>query len=237
MPFQTACASMIGKTHRQLLYNNQDAYFLFQNEEILVAVVCDGCGSAHHSEVGAQLSAQFVGNYCKKHFSQQPFHLEQLQTALEKYWLQLLNNQEEKEEFVHSYLLTTIIGIVIQEENTYVFTAGDGIFAINENWWVLNQQNRPEYLAMNLIDDAKRAFSSYQYRTETIEQFLIATDGLNYLQDEHRELLLENGTVAKVKNILEEDRLFRHPVELPKYFALLNDTILYDDTTVVMGKR
>jgi serine/threonine protein phosphatase PrpC len=57
-----AIGSIIGRNHVLAGKNNQDAYRIVSNEKFIIAVVCDGCGSGKHSEVGAKLGARLVIN-------------------------------------------------------------------------------------------------------------------------------------------------------------------------------
>src|SRR5262249_52357565 len=61
--FEVAAGSIPGRDHLgrgNLLIgrNNQDAYAWSCQDEGLVAVVCDGCGSSSHSDIGATLGAR-----------------------------------------------------------------------------------------------------------------------------------------------------------------------------------
>ena len=58
--FELAAGSIRGREHLRLGRNNQDAYAILSNEQYTVAVVCDGCGSGQHSEVGAQIGARLT---------------------------------------------------------------------------------------------------------------------------------------------------------------------------------
>jgi serine/threonine protein phosphatase PrpC len=55
-----ATGSVVGRDHGRTGKNNQDALAYVPLQEGIVAVVCDGCGSQPHSEVGAQLGAQLL---------------------------------------------------------------------------------------------------------------------------------------------------------------------------------
>jgi len=70
-PFDIASGSIIGNMHRKMNYNNQDALLLAEGEEYCVGIVCDGCGSRPHSEVGAKLTAQFLDGYIADKIEQQ----------------------------------------------------------------------------------------------------------------------------------------------------------------------
>ena len=58
--FQVAGGSVTGRAHAVLGRGNQDAFAWVDDDGVLVAVVCDGCSSGRHSEVGAHLGARLV---------------------------------------------------------------------------------------------------------------------------------------------------------------------------------
>src|SRR5437870_4341808 len=60
--WQLAGGSVVGRHHRTAGRNNQDAYGCLAEPHCLVAVVCDGCGSGAHSEVGAGLAAPLLAH-------------------------------------------------------------------------------------------------------------------------------------------------------------------------------
>lgn len=59
--WQGYCASSIGKAHIDSGLPNQDRANIWQDARVTVAVVCDGAGSATHSEQGANYFCQAVG--------------------------------------------------------------------------------------------------------------------------------------------------------------------------------
>lgn len=78
-------ASIIGTTHRGMKYNNQDASYFMYNDNLIVGIVCDGCGSSAHSEVGAQLGVRFIAAKCIELFRDSSFDVERLSKQLETY--------------------------------------------------------------------------------------------------------------------------------------------------------
>jgi serine/threonine protein phosphatase PrpC len=70
--FEYASGSIIGRNHVFAGKNNQDAYRIVANEKFIIAVVCDGCGSGKHSEVGAKLGARLVINAIADLLNQSP---------------------------------------------------------------------------------------------------------------------------------------------------------------------
>lgn len=68
--WQISHASHIGKSHLDNNINNQDRIFTAKQQGFFVAVVCDGAGSAKHSEIGASYFSQKIGELLS-HFSKQ----------------------------------------------------------------------------------------------------------------------------------------------------------------------
>jgi serine/threonine protein phosphatase PrpC len=66
LPFEIAGGSITGQAHVAARRNNQDAFAWEMNGGGLVAVVCDGCGTAPHSEAGSQLGARLVTGTCAR---------------------------------------------------------------------------------------------------------------------------------------------------------------------------
>ena len=58
--FEIAVGTVIGRDHRVSGKNNQDAFCCLMADHLIVAVVCDGCGSSPHSEVGAKIGAKII---------------------------------------------------------------------------------------------------------------------------------------------------------------------------------
>ena len=65
--FEIAAGTVSGRDHRQAGKNNHDAYVFSSDASGTVAVVCDGCGSGRHSEVGAKIGARLVAGALRRH--------------------------------------------------------------------------------------------------------------------------------------------------------------------------
>ncbi len=179
MNFSVASASIIGRTHRKLLYNNQDYYKVARKGDCMVAVVCDGCGSSPHSEVGAMLTGEFLTNYCLQAFAEGDFNEVALREALYRFYA-LVGEAAlvpSKTDFARDTWFTTIIGCLITEDLTTVFSAGDGVIAVNDAIEVINQQNAPHYIAHHLYRGVDHPFEVRTYKTSQVRRILIASDG------------------------------------------------------------
>lgn len=180
--FEIASGTVIGRDHRLAGKNNQDAFYCFASDELIVAVVCDGCGSSPHSEVGAKLGAKIVATEIQNTLSDRstqcisslrkddwefilscvynkPF-LHQIEASA----LGMTDGSSDQEfEFtriIADYFLFTVVGVVITKRNVVVFAGGDGIYAVN--FWTDGlirplgpfPGNAPPYPAYGLIGPA-----------------------------------------------------------------------------------
>ncbi len=239
MEYNVAISSTIGSSHQKLFYNNQDAYSFYQDKNLICGVVADGCGSGTNSEVGAALGVNFVVNFCKHHFTKKDFDADELSQAIVNYLRNIVQNQQTDEEleFIENYLFFTLFGFVMSPQKTYIFHSGDGVYILNDQKVVVEQNNRPQYIAKNLIS-GKTNIETTHIETSKLNRLLIATDGLLHLDDK-----LENGeqigNLSKIEDLFEQNTYFDDEVALPKFMIdlAINKNILKDDTTLMMLKK
>ena len=252
--FEYASGSIIGRNHVFAGKNNQDAYRIVANEKFIIVVVCDGCGSGKHSEVGAKLGARLVTNAIADLLNQSPD--QDLEIAKPEFWDSVKINllQKLKDfvvisngdlEFVNDYLLFTILGFVITSSETVTFSMGDGAIAINGKFTEIPPyaDNAPPYLAYGLH---KPEAINFEIRdrlpTSELESLLIATDGISDLVK-----------VEDINQFWEEVRFFKNPDAIRRKLAMLNreeakpdwnkrelikrSGVLSDDTSLVVIRR
>ncbi|TYQ28482.1 protein phosphatase 2C domain-containing protein [Pseudanabaena sp. UWO310] len=252
--FEYASGSIIGRNHVLAGKNNQDAYQIVKQEKFITAVVCDGCGSGKHSEVGAKLGANLVINAIADLLNQSPDR--DLEISKPEFWDSVKINllQKLKDlvalsngdlEFVNEYLLFTILGSVITSSETVTFSMGDGAIAINSKFTEIPPyaDNAPPYLAYGLY---KPEAINFEIRdrlpTSELESLLIATDGIDDLVK-----------VETITQFWQEARYFKNPDAIRRKLATLNreetkpdwnkrelikrSGVLSDDTSLVVIRR
>lgn len=239
MNFTNATASVIGSSHYKLFYNNQDSYSFYQDKYCIIGVVADGCGSGSNSEVGARLGVDFVVNFCKKHFRSNPFSADFVKSALVEYLRNIVKNQQTMEgvDFIENYLYFTLFGFIIQPQQTCIFHSGDGFYLLNDKEVVIEQNNRPQYIAKNLIS-GENHIKTECIETSKLQRLLVATDGLRYLTDKFLCGERVEG-MAKTSDFFDNETHFEDVISLPKFLTDLsvNKNILKDDTTLIMVKK
>ena len=252
--FEYAIGSIIGRNHVLAGKNNQDAYRIVANEKFIIAVMCDGCGSGKHSEVGAKLGARLVINAIADLLNQSPN--QDLEISKPEFWDSVKINllQKLKDfvslsngdlEFVNDHLLFTILGAVITSSETVTFSMGDGAIAINGKFTEIPPyaDNAPPYLAYGLYKPEALNFEIRdRLPTSELESLLIATDGIDDLVK-----------VEDINQFWQEDRYFKNPDAVRRKLAMLNreetkpdwnkrelikrSGVLSDDTSLVVIRR
>ncbi len=243
--FEYANGSIIGRNHVLTSKNNQDAYRVVTQKAFITAVVCDGCGSGKHSEVGAKLGARMVSSAIADLLHQETISNPEFWNLLKINLLQKLKDFVELVngdlEFVNDYLLFTIVGAVITPSETVTFSMGDGAIALNGKLTQIPAypDNAPPYLAYGLYRPDSIDFEIRdRIPTPELESILIATDGIDDL------IKVEN-----ISQFWQEDKYFKNSDAIRRKLSMLNreeikpdwnkrelvkrSGILSDDTTII----
>ncbi|HEY9647476.1 MAG TPA: protein phosphatase 2C domain-containing protein [Chroococcidiopsis sp.] len=184
--FEFAAGSVMGRSHGRLGKNNQDAYHVAITDQFAIAVVCDGCGSSPHSEVGATLGARLVAEVIAEALAgaiaepssgaiAEPISGEIAEAITElqldqTFWQgvqhALLNRLDgwrgqfggDRAAVVRDYLLFTVVVAVITPTVTVLAAAGDGVVILNGDVQRLSAaDNAPRYLAYGLLPEVDPA--------------------------------------------------------------------------------
>jgi hypothetical protein len=84
--------------------------------------------------------------------------------------------------FTLDYLAATIAGFVDDGETLVVFRADDGIVAVNDDLFVVDQNNQPDYPALS-VNTPGGGFKTSVYASADVPRLLMATDGLKPLTE------------------------------------------------------
>jgi hypothetical protein len=186
---QVRAGQVIGRDHLLRQANCQDGYALLQTDQHIVGIVCDGCGDGQYSEVGAKLAANYLAGQAvdllgRGHDIQKIPDL--LYRCMTSYLEDLicLTQPRDRLGFLRHHLLFTIVGVILSESGGVIFTAGDGIYAIDGSLRHIDQDNQPMYIAYRLVDPTILGglVVPNQFDVEVIpadwQRVMIASDGL-----------------------------------------------------------
>lgn len=262
LPFTVSGITQHGECHYSEGFNNQDAMSLFVKEEMIIGVLCDGCSSGSDimalnpwsfAENGAQILSALVGRYIQDLWQGQDFTelAVQLSECCKKDISSLLRLLAGKHPVLREHLLrqlcmATILAVLITSENYCVFHCGDGLVAINGNFIDLNVSSSGQYLANVLSCEAKPDMPLIEVldtgKSETLENLLIASDGVGDIRRHGNELLegMLSSLDARAKGYspgadkIAFLREFRKRVATP--FESLSPKS-YDDRSLLMIRR
>jgi hypothetical protein len=264
--FQIAAGSVLGRDHANAGKSNQDAAFWIQNDSAMVLIVCDGCSSSAHSEAGAWAGARIVCNTifeCVKRLAADALALtpdlvledaRRIALARMREFVTLLGTHGREE------LLFTIVGALMTEETTVLFSIGDGLVAVNDEVIRIGPYpgNAPPYLAYGLENPTQEKAPRFDIhrvvRTSLVDSVLIGTDGVADLQElTDRTLPGRHDIVGPLGQFWQDDRYFKNPDMIRRRLALINRCaatpdwerrsidrqigLLRDDTTLIVARR
>ncbi|RZM77324.1 protein phosphatase 2C domain-containing protein [Leptolyngbya iicbica] len=191
LEIEVAAGSVVGRDHRRVGKNNQDAWAWTLLPQGLVAVVCDGCGSQPHSEVGARLGAALTVRTVQRQLTQRSLTDVEFWPTVQQQVLRRLRSLARQlghdlAATVQQHLLFTLLGAIVTPQDTVVFGLGDGVYALNGEIQVLGPyaHNAPPYLAYHLLPaDALSVVPPplqihCQQPTETVATLLLGSDGV-----------------------------------------------------------
>lgn len=275
--FEIGAGSVIGRDHLRVLgeKNNQDS-FAYVCNDLLFAVVTDGCGSEKNSEVGAKIGARVMVELLGQvwaSFTQDGksvtidnfLGINYLLSGVARIFLDKLRLFSEGLNFaetIREEFLFTVMGLVITPTWTAVFSAGDGVYAVNGEVTVLDSgpNNQPDYPAYALFSPPVVRPSRYPFKirtilaTDQVSSILIGTDGLNDLiAAEEKTLPGKQEFVGPLSQFWEESQYFVNPDQVRRRLALINREfvkgdwenqrllkepgLLHDDTTLIVVRR
>jgi len=245
--FELAAGSIAGRHHQLVGKNNQDAFYTVRTDSETIAVVCDGCSSGMHSEIGAKLGTRWVADaiaqtLCRVPESQLLLNDNFWQNVQQQVLVKLQALAQDMGgctfQLVQDYFLFTIVGALVTPAGAAVFSLGDGVMAINGQIFHSGPfpNNAPPYLAYQLLDRSLAGVKSFQVQVhqqlpvEKVETILIGTDGVVDLMTlSDRRLPGKSETVGPIEQFWQEDCYFRNSDAVRRRLALINRELTRPD--------
>ena len=258
--YQLAGGGVIGREHRQTFKNYQDAWTVMRAEHFSLAIVADGCGSGGHSEIGAKLGTKWLAEEIRDEFTMRgsagfswPCVQREVLARLDGLAASLGGNYRQ---MVEEYLLFTVNGVLLTDEQAIFFALGDGIIIVNDQTLELGPfpGNMPPYLGYGLLSNRLKIDSEtvvlrpvLEMPLSEVDHFLLGTDGASDLIAAAGKPL--PGLPEQCGEITQfwTDRYFKgNPDLVSRRLRLMardfpvRDPVpglLHDDTTIVVGRH
>ncbi len=254
-----------GREHAIAGRNNQDAYGWRAGDHGLVAVVCDGCGSGAHNEVGAKVGAALIPQALLALLpSDEPPH-----ALLQRAYRRVIDSLHRiacdmsgadagagatalLRRTVQDYWLFTVVGLFVTKESLTLFSRGDGLIVMDGDRLPLGPfpNNEPPYLGYDLLGEvANRSLQCPSgfalHRTVPLHEIgfvLLGTDGVLDLEAmADRSLHDRPGRVGPLSQFWAEPCVFRNVDGIRRRLTVIHrgphGGVLPDDTTVVVVRH
>ncbi|MDX2270578.1 MAG: protein phosphatase 2C domain-containing protein [Cyanobacteriota bacterium] len=230
-PLEWACGSVVGTEHRRLGRNNQDSYQVLKTEDFLIALVCDGCGSSKHSEIGAKVGSRLLLQTIAMALQWGELDWEWVQSEVLRQIASLADLMgQNRGQMVQDYFLFTLVGCVITPSHSVLFALGDGVFILNHEVLTLEADNSPPYLGYGLLGLHYPIQVVRVIPTQALHSLLIGTDGVNdLLSKADHPLPGRHDRVGFISQFWQEDRYFQNPQMLQRHLNLINRDVTVPD--------
>ena len=216
-----ASATIIGRAHRLRQQNSHDFAITHTTQNgITIGLVLDGCGSKFkqgkqsypsQNEVGAKLLGTFVMRHLAAELNKSQdisATIDSLYPAALSFLHNILNlysfDDMQKQQFVYTNLLCTMVGFVLKEDTAVFFWRGDGWLIHNDTLIDLDTNNHPDYLAYDLLNTPK-GLQTKSIPSSAIACIGVATDGwseqlLNELAPQKNDIMLQRWVNSQAKH-------------------------------------
>lgn len=257
--FEIAAGTVIGRDHRHVGRNNQDAWVVTHDEDLTVGIVADGCSSGAHSEVGAKLGVKILAENLRLQYRQrQSVDWDRaMRQVLARIDVLVGSMGGNYRQVVEEYFLFTLVGVVIDARNATFFALGDGTVIVNGTQLPLGPfpNNAPPYMGYGLLDgrvdidqNLIRLTPWEPVESDALHHFLVGSDGVDDISA-HRERMMPGLTqpIGPVSQFWEQDRYFGgNEVLVSRQLNLMGRDwprtnpdagLLSDDTTIIVGRK
>jgi hypothetical protein len=246
--FLAAAGSVTGRDHRRAQRDGQDGHAIVAADEIVVAIVTDGCSSGRASEIGARIGAAWIAALVAQCFRGRRgaggAHTAQvaatevtreLLVRLEVLARSLDPDGDVSPARVEDALLFGFLAAVVTHETTIVFGIGDGIVAVDGVVTILDPgpHNAPPYAAYGLFGRHLEPRIHFVGPTASVDVIAVATDGIAPLAGDAHD-----GHDDSLVAIASDLRYVKNPSLLRKRLVVLSDRgVFSDDATLAVVRR
>ena len=260
--FLAMSGSVTGRDHRRVERDGQDGHAVVSSDDVVAAIVTDGCSSGRASEIGARVGAAWLAALIEQSFrgvdgasaarAAAGFVSRTLLDRLEVLTRSFDPAGHISAARVDAALLFGFLVAVVTPATTIVFGIGDGIVIVDGTVTVIDPgpENAPPYLAYALLGDgavrgdgdgAAGARAGVEPRihfagaTADVDAIGVATDGVAPLVNAVEAV---DGARTSLAGIVADPRYTKNPSLLRKRLIVLSDAGTFaDDATIALVRR
>ncbi len=194
-PWRIACASAIGTSHLNNGSSCEDSFAhsfvkLESNEEVFIAAVSDGAGSAEHSAAASRFACddfvQRIESYIREGGKIADLNHSFAKRLIAEISNAIQNSAKSREHRVRDYACT-LLGVAVSESAAAFFQIGDGAIVtsggVEDGWsWVFWPQHGEFANTTNFIisEDASELVA-FDLAPRRVDELAIFSDGIEHL--------------------------------------------------------
>lgn len=216
-------------------YPNQDAFVVIQDEDRVIAVLCDGCHSSHSSELGSKWASRLIAEKVRRYVSRyldltaetiDPERLGHLlervrQDTLAQMRMMALEMGDSLSRILDEYFYFTIVGAIALPSGGVVFNLGDGVYSVDDELIQIGPfpGNEPPYLAYGIVGskptDSDPSLLRFNIQkvipAGEFDHLMIGSDGVADLATRfERKIPGQNKLVGPISQFWQEDIFMRN---------------------------
>ena len=213
--------------------NCEDDLFTFNDGTTYIGAVFDGCSTGIKSHFASALYGKIIKKYCVNNM---PFYetmdIQLIGRSLYKHLYKELKALKIQLSLSPLEMLSTMILVVVEDNNAYVLVSGDGcIYIDGKEIKIESPGNAPNYLAYHLENELDGFLSLKEYNFKIEHTISVCSDGVYSFTDKNKE----EATPRIIESLLFEENLIKSEAMLGrKYNLLLKEGYSnYDDLSIV----
>lgn len=242
--FLAVAGSVTGRDHRRAERDGQDGHAVVVNDDVVAAIVTDGCSSGRASEIGARVGAAWLAALVEQCFrggagggnvdaeAAAANVTRELLVRLELLARSFDPAGDVSAARVDQALLFGFLAAVVTPVATIVFGVGDGIVVVDGRVTSIDPgpENAPPYVAYGLLGGSHACIEPrihFVGATADVEVIAVATDGAAPLTAD-----------ASLAALVADPRYAKNASLLRKRLVVLSDRGTFsDDATIAVVRR
>jgi hypothetical protein len=190
-------ASVLGSSHKKLHTPCQDSSKcqVIQDsygEEVLIAVVSDGAGSAKFSDLGSSLACSLFVKEVTKYFAEEK-RVKDLEVSFFEKWIDQFQDVIclYAKDFSIREFACTLVAAVVGNDHAAFFQVGDGAIVVldpetedgkeNYNWTFWPAKGEYENTTFFITDPKIKKHIQFDILSKKVEEISLFTDGIQHL--------------------------------------------------------
>lgn len=246
-------ASVLGSSHKKSHSPCQDSSKCqviqdSNGEDILVAVISDGAGSAKFSDLGSSMACSFFVKEVTDYLAEAK-RVKDLEVSFFENWIDqyqyLISSHARDFEVTLREFACTLVAAVVGNDHAAFFQVGDGAIVVldpeseNYNWTFWPDKGEYENTTFFITDPKVKKHIRFDVLPKRVEEVSLFTDGIQHLSLHYQTKTVHNPFFKPIFQVLrkvENDEYLNSSLEQFLSSDRINEKT-DDDKTLLLASR